>query len=210
MSALGDGMSALADDCCGYAARTDWPADVSRLPFEHLARVGFDGRTVLEVGCGYGRLLVGALVEGARSATGIELDADAVGKAAARAERAGVADRCSVILADGAEADLAAHDIVVLDRVICCYDDADRLVDRTVSAAGLAYAFSVPESRGLRGMRNRVAYAIEGVYDALRGNARSYAHDVRRIDRRLRVAGFQLGTSGRQGKWYLAVYLRPG
>jgi hypothetical protein len=48
------------------------------------------------------------------------------------------------------------------------------------------------------------------LYDALRGNARSYAHDVPRIDRRLRAAGFQLGTSGWHGKWYLAVYLRPG
>jgi magnesium-protoporphyrin O-methyltransferase len=156
-------MSALADDCCGYAARTDWPADVSRLLFEHLARVGFEDRTVLEVGCGYGRLLVGALVGGASSATGVEMDAEAVDRAAERAEQAGVADRCSVIKGDGAEAELAAHDIVILDRVICCYHDADRLVDRTVSAAGLAYAFSVPESRGLRGMWNRVAYAMEGV-----------------------------------------------
>jgi len=201
-------MTAAIDPCCGYAERADWPADVSRRLFEELARVGFGERTVLEIGCGYGRILVGALVGGALAATGVELDAEAVVEAGERASRAGQGERCTLVVGDGAAIPLAPHDIVVLDRVICCYDDADRLVERSVAAAGTAYAFSVPESRGPRGAWNRLTYALEGTWDQLRGNSRTWLHDVRRIERHLAAAGFKLEACGREGKWYLAVYRR--
>ncbi|MGH2428402.1 MAG: methyltransferase domain-containing protein [Candidatus Limnocylindria bacterium] len=201
-------MSAEMDACCGYAERTDWPAEVSRLLFEQIARLGVGDRTVLEIGCGYGRLLVGTLLGGARAASGIELDPDAVEEAVERASRAGVADRCVLLVGDGAAIRLGSHDIVVLDRVICCYRDADRLVDRTLAAADHAYALSVPESRGLLGVRNRLRYGIEGKWDRLRGNERTYLHDVRRIERRLVAAGFRRHAAEQLGKWYLGVYVR--
>lgn len=201
-------MSAAADDCCDYSTRADWPAEVSRRLFEQVARVGFRERTVLEVGCGYGRILAGALLGGARAATGVELDPEAIVQAGERASRVGHRDRCTLVLGDGATIPLAPHDIVILDRVICCYDDADRLVDRSVLAAGIVYAFSVPESRGLRGLWNRLAYGLEGAWDCIRRQPRSWLHDIDRIHRRLAAAGFRLDASGREGKWYLAVYRR--
>lgn len=201
-------MSEASDLCCGYAEEDDWPAGVSRRLFEEVARVGFGGRTVLEIGCGYGRILVGALVGGARAATGVELDAEAVVEAGERASRAGQRDRCTFVVGDGATIPLAPHDIVILDRVICCYHDADRLVERSVAAAGTAYAFSVPESRGPRGAWNRLTYWLEGTWDRLRRNPRTWVHDVRRIDRCLAAAGFTLAACGREGKWYLALYRR--
>lgn len=201
-------MSAAADECCDYSERADWPAEVSRRLFDEVARVGFGERTVLEVGCGYGRMLAGALVGGARAVTGVELDPEAIVQAGERAARAGHRDRCTLVVGDGAIIPLAAHDIVILDRVICCYDDADRLVDRSVGAAGIAYAFSVPESRGLRGLWNRLAYGFEGAWDRLRRQPRSFLHDVEGIHRRLAAAGFQRDAWGREGKWYLAVYRR--
>jgi magnesium-protoporphyrin O-methyltransferase len=198
--------------CCdhaGYAESTDWPADVSRLLYERLAELGFAGRSVLEIGCGYGRLLVGALVAGARLGTGVELDREALDEAGERAEEAGVAARSTFLLGDGADRELAAHDIVVLDRVICCYADADRLIDRSVAAAGHAYAMTVPESRGLRGAWNRVAYTFSGLLDRLRGEEPVYLHDVRRMERLLAAAGFRLESAERTGKWHVGIYLRP-
>ena len=202
-------MTAAAERCCDYSERADWPAEVSRRLFEEVARVGFDGRTILEVGCGYGRILAGALVGGARAVTGVELDPEAIALAGERAARAGHRDRCTLVVGDGALIPLAPHDIVILDRVICCYDDADRLVDRSVGAAAMAYAFSVPESRGLRGLWNRLVYGLEGAWDQIRGQPRSWLHDVERIHRRLAAAGFARDAWGREGKWYLAVYRRP-
>jgi SAM-dependent methyltransferase len=198
--------------CCEeatYAEVTDWPSDVSRALYERLALFGFEGRSVLEIGCGYGRLLIGALVAGARAGTGVELDPEALDEARERAEEAGVAARSTFLQGDGAELELPPHDVVVLDRAICCYADGDRLLDRSVALAGRAYAMTVPESRGLRGAWNRVVYTAGGALDALRGEERVYLHDVRRMERRLAAAGFTLDHAERIGKWHLGIYLRP-
>jgi SAM-dependent methyltransferase len=197
--------------CCdpaGYAESTDWPADVSRLLYERLAELGFAGRSVLEIGFGYGRLLVGALLGGARQATGVELDDEALDAARERAEEAGVDDRCVLVAGDGAELDLGAHDLVVLDRVICCYADGDGLVERSMAEADRAFAITVPETRGLRGTWNRVTYAVGGLLDRLRGEEPVYLHDVRRMERRLTAGGFRVERGEHFGKWYVAVYLR--
>jgi SAM-dependent methyltransferase len=204
-------VSADGCACCdhvGYAEETDWPADVSRLLYERLAELGFADRSVLEIGCGYGRLLVGALVAGARLGTGVELDDEAVDEAIQRAEEAGVAGRSTFVLGDGAEVELQPHDVVVLDRVICCYADADRLLARSLAVAGATYAMSVPESRGLRGVWNRVAYTFGGLVDWLRGEEPVYLHDVRRMELQLAAAGFRLASADRLGKWHVGIYLR--
>jgi SAM-dependent methyltransferase len=200
--------------CCdeaSYAEAADWPSDVSPVLYERLGRLGFAGRSVLEIGCGYGRLLIGALIAGASRGTGVELDREALDEARERAEEAGVAARSTFLPGDGAELELGAHDLVVLDRVICCYADGNRLLERSAALAGQVYAMTVPESRGLWGAWNRVIYTFGGLLDYVRGEERVYLHDVRRMERRLSTAGFALDRAERIGKWHLGIYLRvPG
>ncbi len=206
-----DATRVEATSCCAdadYATATDWPSDVSQAIYRRLDQLGFEGRSVLEIGCGYGRLLVGSLLAGATTATGVELDPDALDNARQRAEAAGVGERCALVEGDGAELDLGPHDLVVLDRVICCYADGDRLVERSAAAALHGYAFSLPESRGLRGAWNRLTYPIGNMLDRLRGEDRVYLHDVRAIERRLAAAGFRLHSGEWLGKWYLSVFVR--
>jgi SAM-dependent methyltransferase len=181
---------------------------VSRILYERLARMGFAGRSVLEIGCGYGRLLVGALVAGGRMGTGVELDAEALDNARERADEAGVAAQATFVEGDGAELSLARHDIVVLDRVICCYPDADRLLARSLASTALTYAITVPESRGLRGAWNRVAYTFGGMLDTIRGEERVYLHDLRRLERTIAAAGFRLQHRERLAKWHVGIYVR--
>jgi magnesium-protoporphyrin O-methyltransferase len=197
--------------CCdqaAYAETTDWPADVSRTLYERLARLGFDGRSILEIGCGYGRLLIGALVAGGRMGTGVELDSEALDEARERAEEAGVAERSTFLLGDGAELELPEHDLVVLDRVICCYADADRLLARSMSSARVAIAMTVPESRGLRGAWNWVLYTFGSILDRVRGEEPVYLHDVRRLERSLAAAGFRLDHAEPLAKWHVGIYRR--
>jgi SAM-dependent methyltransferase len=198
--------------CCdevAYAEAADWPSDVSRALYERLGRLGFAGRSVLEIGCGYGRLLIGALVAGARLGTGVELDPEALDEARERAEEAGVAARSTFLRGDGAELELPPHDLVVLDRAICCYADGNRLLDHSIALAARAYAMTVPESRGLRGVWNRLVYTVGGALDYVRGEERVYLHDVGRMEQRLSAAGFALDHAERIGKWHLGIYLRP-
>lgn len=120
-----------------------------------------------------------------------------------------MAARCTLLEGDGAEIELPRHDFVVLDRVICCYDDGDWLLERSMAQAERAYAITVPESRGLRGGWNRITYAIGGLLDRVRGEDPVYLHDVRRMERRLTAAGFRLDHAERLGKWHVGIYSRP-
>src|SRR5262245_16694870 len=117
-----------------------------------LEAEGLEGRTILDVGCGTGDLALAALAHGASAATGFDLGAGAIEHARALARERGLEDRAVFEVADGSVAELPATDVVVLNRVVCCYPDARGLLENTLGAAGSVYALSAPVDRGLPGL----------------------------------------------------------
>ena len=165
--------------------------------------------SVLEIGCGGGALTIGLLERGATSATGVDLSNESLAVARARAEAAGLTNRTRFEMGDGASVRLVPHDWVVLDRVLCCYPDLDRLLANSVSAAERRYAFSVPASSGWRGFVNRIWFWLEDATEALRGRpCPGYVHNIRRIEARLIDAGFRRTWSSVGRLWYVAVFDR--
>lgn len=174
-----------------------------------LEGVGLEGQSVLEVGCGRGGLLVTLLRRGAARATGLDLSPEAVAAAEQLAAAAGVGDQCTVRVGNGAEGGLPEHDVVVLDRVICCYPDAPTLLGNTAPAARSTYAFVVPISRGLRGLLARVALGAENAIRVVRRDSfRAFVHDVDALDRRLSEEGFALRARSLRRLWELRIYHR--
>ena len=164
--------------------------------------------SVLEFGCGTGAVGVALLEMDAARVTGIDLSPTSIELARRRSEAAGLADRASFEIGNAAATDAEPHDWVVMDRVLCCFGDPDRLVDRAIAHAGERIAITVPESRGWRGLVNRPLWAIEFAWDRLHGGCRGYVHDLRTIERRLAAAGFAPAGSARIGLWFLGVYDR--
>ena len=166
-------------------------------------------RTVLELGCGRGGLMAELLRAGAAGVDGIELSAASVEIARARLTGLGLADKVTLSVGDAAEAVLEPGDWVMLDRVICCYPDADKLLANSIPAARRRYAFSVPNSRGWRGLAARASRRLDNGWNGLRGHScTTFVHDLDRIDRTLRSAGFERSASEIRGLWYVAVYDR--
>jgi SAM-dependent methyltransferase len=170
------------------------------------------GATVLELGCGRGGLLVRLVEAGAARATGVDLSAAGIAGARNRFEQAQLSDRARLSAGDGALVALEPHDWVILDRVICCYPDVERLLANTLPAAKRLYAFTVPTSRGWRGAVARLDRWIENVWNSARGQpCSSYVHGLDLIEKRLAMAGFRLRSRDRQRLWHLAIYERaPG
>jgi SAM-dependent methyltransferase len=184
---------------------------VSQRVLEGLGDVAASRPSVLELGCGSGALTVSLLERGAARANGIDLSPASIAIARRRAEEAGASPRTSFNVGDGASTRLERHDWVVLDRVFCCYRHVDRLLDNSINAAGSRYAFSVPESRGLRGFVNRATAWLEDLTSALRRRpCPSYVHDIRRIEQRLTEAGYRRIQAATAGLWYIAVFERQG
>ena len=182
--------------------------DVSGLLLDLLRDAPLARPSVLEIGCGTGAVSVALLEMGARQVKGVDLSPASIDLARRRAAAAGLDDRATFEVGQGAAVGGEHHDWVVLDRVLCCDGHLDRMLDAVIGAARSRVALSVPESRGWRGLLNRPMWAAEYVWDRLTGGCRGYVHDLRHVERRLRSAGFQPTDSGRAGLWYVGVYDR--
>jgi SAM-dependent methyltransferase len=69
---------------------------------------------VYDLGCGDGRLVVGAAMRGARRATGVDIDPERVEESRARAKAAGVEDRVKIVEGDLFEMDFSDATVVTL------------------------------------------------------------------------------------------------
>jgi magnesium-protoporphyrin O-methyltransferase len=118
----------------------------SRRIVDLLKAQGVTGRTVLEVGGGVGSVQIELLKAGAARATSIELTPtyEAVAKELLR--EAGLEDRVERHVIDFADAaaTVSAADIVILNRVICCYHDMPKLAGAAADHAREVLALSFP------------------------------------------------------------------
>jgi 16S rRNA G966 N2-methylase RsmD len=174
-----------------------------------LAAQGIAGAEVLEIGGGVGDLQLELLRRGAARATNLELvdsyDADAAGLAAS----AGLADRVVRRRLDVAEEPgaVAAHDVVVLNRVVCCYPDHERLLGAAADHARRLLVFSHPPG----GRAGRTAAALLNLgYRAARLQFRNYAHSPAAMLDVLRRHGLEPVAALRGPVWRVVLLARTG
>lgn len=201
------------DHWSDQAKRRPTAAKVTASLLDALEQAGLRDRSVLDLGCGIGDLAIEALGRGAATARGYDLSEKAIGEARRLADERGAGNRTAFEVGDAAEVDLPIADVVVLNRVFCCYPDVNALLERSLAAAGSVYGFTVPRSTGLVGLFGRVQTAMANLWFRLRRKKyvgfRTYIHDVDRIDARVRAAGFSpVRREHRRIVWDLAVYAR--
>lgn len=197
--------------CC--QVRSSLPRGVSRQLVAVLESGGVRGQSVLDVGCGTGGLCLALVDRGAASAVGVDLSPRAIDQAARASQERGVADRAIFRVGDGSQTAYEPADVVVLDKVFCCYFDPVALLTNTLPAANTTYAIVLPPSRGVRGALARLAVGIENLGRRLKGDDfRAYVHDVVGLDAAIRDAGFRPALLRRRLFWDIRVYTRtsPG
>ena len=178
-----------------------------------LEEHGLSGRTVMDLGCGTGDLALGAIARGADRASGIDLSAGAIEQARALAIERGLAERTAFTVGDGSTELLARHDVVALNRVLCCYPSVDRLLENSLDATGAVYAYTAPVHAGPVGIFNRFWVRLANVSFRLRRKRfrgfRAFVHDLDAVDGAITRAGFrQVHASRERFIWRLAIFTR--
>jgi 2-polyprenyl-3-methyl-5-hydroxy-6-metoxy-1,4-benzoquinol methylase len=114
-----------------------------------LLKHGVEGRTVLEIGGGIGALQIELLRAGANHAVSVELTPTYEEAASRLLREASLPDRVERRVLDfvAAGADVEAADIVVMNRVICCYPDMPRLAGAAADHCRGVLVMSFPKRR---------------------------------------------------------------
>lgn len=114
-----------------------------------LKERGVEGLTLLEVGGGIGAIQIELLKSGLTRAVSVELTPTYEESAAELLREAGFEDRVERRVMDfvNAGADIEAADIVVMNRVICCYPDLPRLAGAAADHARGLLVMSFPKER---------------------------------------------------------------
>jgi magnesium-protoporphyrin O-methyltransferase len=121
----------------------------SRRIVDLVVRHGAESRTVLEVGGGIGAVQIELLRAGATHAVSVELTPTYEEAASQLLQDLGLLDSVERRVVDlvAAGADVEAADIVVMNRVICCYPDMPRLVGAAADHCRDVLVMSFPKRR---------------------------------------------------------------
>ncbi|MEA3276977.1 MAG: class I SAM-dependent methyltransferase [Pseudomonadota bacterium] len=178
---------------------------------EGMRDAGLQGADLLEVGCGPGYLHRALLRSGATRATGVDLSAGMLAIARVEAEADGLHEQTDYLHGDFTQIadEVPDADVVILDKVVCCYPDWESLVDRSLGKTRRLYALTFPRDRvltraGIRAMRWGLGI-VNCCY-------RPYIHDPAAIQARIEASGFRRVYAARTMTWLTQVYVRvePG
>ena len=122
---------------------------LSRRIAELIKKGGIEGRTMLEVGGGIGAIELELVTAGAARATSVELTPTYEEAASELLRERNLGDRVERRLGDFVEAgtDLEAADIVILNRVVCCYPDMPKLVSAAAERTRSTLVLTFPNNR---------------------------------------------------------------
>jgi 2-polyprenyl-3-methyl-5-hydroxy-6-metoxy-1,4-benzoquinol methylase len=179
----------------------------TRMLLDMIRSTGAEGATILDIGGGIGVIDQELLKAGARHATMVDVSHAYLAVAREEARDAGLLERIDFRQGDfvtrASETDPA--DIVTLDRVVCCYPDADALVRSSSSRARHVYGLVLPRDRVLI----RAAIAAYNVTLWLRRKAyRAYVHSNAAIDQLVAENGLQRRSDGGTFVWRVVLYER--
>jgi hypothetical protein len=165
------------------------------------------GVSLLDIGGGVGVIPQEILKADAARVTSVDASAAYCATIDRVAREDGYADRWTAIEGDFVERapEVAAADIVTLDKVICCYPDMPVLVGLSAAKAERLYGIVVPRDNAL--MR-AVARAGNFVMRILRFQFQGYVHPHSQIDAAVGKAGLRLTSTASYWIWSIRLYSR--
>jgi hypothetical protein len=168
---------------------------------------GIESKTVLEIGGGIGAPQLELLRAGAARTTNVEISPSYEQAARELLEEGALADRVERLFGDIVEQPGLAPeaDVVLLNRVVCCYPDADALMSAVSERARSAIVLSFPPDVWIA----RLIIAAANLYQRLRGRAfRGYVHPESSILAPALRHGFRVEETGRAGIWRVVGLVR--
>jgi magnesium-protoporphyrin O-methyltransferase len=183
------------------------PMASSRIFLDALEGLPLKGKSVLDIGGGIGAITFELFELGIASSTHVDISRASVDAFRSEVARRSLSERVTSVQGDFAAIGDSAEpaDIVVLDKVLCCYPDARSLVEQSADKARQWYVYSIP--RDLWWVRLR--FFLDSLIDRIQDRyIPLYFHPLDQIDAILASSGFEQVNLYLEGKWRVGVWRR--
>ena len=178
---------------------------VTKMLIEGIEELGIDGKTILEIGGGVGGAHRKLLHDGASKAYATELSQEMINIAAEFAKEENLEDKVEYILGDIVEmnGEVPNVDITMHDKVVCCYEFSDALIERTLQKTKNIYAFIMPRDK----FRVKISFFFFNLGSKLfNWDFSPFIHPVQPILDKIESAGFRLRFENTTFIWKARVY----
>ncbi len=174
---------------------------------EGIKRVSIPDAEILDIGCGVGALHISLLRDGAAHATGVDAATGMIRQAGTFAREHGVFEKINYVLGDFTQvgSDLPPADITILDKVVCCYENVDELINKSLEKTRRVYAVSMPR----KNVFVRSGFLIEiFIAKMFKAAFHPYWHNWEDLRTKIASRGFKPIYEGRTVLWSIAVFER--
>lgn len=190
-----------------YAWRHRWLGldRVQKLIAWELHSIGLASRSILEVGCGTGALHLELLKKGASRAVGVDISSEMITRARAFAAHNCFADRTEYHVGDFATLDgeIGPADIVILDKVVCCYESPGLLLAAAAARCSDVCIASYPRDAVMPRMMFRT---MEWLGERLGWSFHPYYHEPRVLRGLIEGLGLKRIAERKTIVWQVDVY----
>lgn len=183
------------------------PKKVTRKLIELLLPRTKAGQSLLDIGGGIGAIQLALMEAGAEKVTDVDASAGYLSVAEEEAKRKGFGDRVSYRHGDFVDLSggIAQHDIVTLDKVICCYPDYRALLETAAQKAGKTLAVVFPRDMWLV----KVVMGMGNLWLRFRGSAfRVYPHPSAQVFQLIEAQGLKRVATDHHRAWQIVVFER--
>jgi len=177
----------------------------------HLAdgirQSGMQEAEILEIGCGVGGLHLSLLKESATKATGFDISEKMIATARQLSAEMGLQDRTHYRHGDFVtmHENAPAADVTILDKVICCYENAPELIAHSTAKTRRIYAVSYPRQNPIVKL---VFRSTKFVLKFFRQAFHPYYHEPKQIQKWITEAGFAKVYEKETMVWLVQVFRR--
>jgi len=198
------------EDACDFCERykNKGLSRSSKLLLKFILDGNAQDKAVLDLGCGAGGLSMELLKHGAQSVVGFDLSPRMIGVAAELARATGFESRAKFQEGNAATTELPKSDIVVMDKVLCCYSEWRPLLKNAMDASNIMVGFTVPRDEGITKLPFQVALRVANYFQKRRGGVPFYLHPLGTIDKTLRDSGFKRLRKQGSRFWLVFLYSR--
>jgi SAM-dependent methyltransferase len=164
-------------------------------------------QSTLDIGAGIGAASFELLASGFATAILVDAAPSYVAVARREAEARGLLDRVTVLEGNfvAMAETVAPADVVVMDRVVCCFPDFGSLLDQALRHSRHVFAYSYPHDRWYV----RLVVAMDNLRRAVARNPfRAAVHSTAAMEEMITAQGFRRAYRSGSLVWAVDVYVR--